>query len=161
MSWLSGIFDFFKDLWDSITDILSDLWEELKVVLAVILIVCAIIFTAGAAGIALPGILSVFIVSSPYVAAGLCLAGAFLIDPDTTSEVLTDAVEGVGQVAEQIAEEVGTTFGTLVSSTASALNLKGLLLIGVVGFVGYKLLFDNEGDEDDAKALSSEVQLTA
>jgi hypothetical protein len=145
MSFLSDIFDFFKDLWDSISNILEDLWKELKVVLAVVLIVCAIIFTAGAAGVALPGVLSIFVVSSPYVAAGLCLAGAFLIDPDAASDILSNAAEGVGEVAGKVAEVIGETIGRVISSTASSLGLGKWLLIGGIAFIGYKLfLTDND-----------------
>lgn len=134
MSW-------FSDIWQKLVDFLSKLWEELKPILAIAAIALALYFLGG-------GALTLFGLTFQGTGAAVAaLVGAFIIDSETTTEVLTDVAEAVTDVATVIAEGVGSVVGSTLSGFAK--SPAGLALLGLGA---YMLL---SGDDDGPKALTN------
>lgn len=149
MSWFSDIFSW-------ISCVLKKIWK----VLGPILVICAILFVAFA-----PLLVFVFGVGTTFAAtapvwlawiaplvsgaAGLGWAGAiaaglglaYVIDADTTTEMLNTAVDGVTSVASNVASGVGEVTGSFVDSLFSS---SGILLLGGIACL---ILLSRKKDE--------------
>lgn len=127
---------FLKKFLKKLLSFLKTLFEWLKKALVVALIVAALMFALSGAGLAMPGLLSVFAVSAPYVAAGLSLAGAFLIDKDYASEVTGGVIDSVGDVVGEAVGELGQAVGEGVSGVVSGID-SNIWLYGGLALVAY------------------------
>lgn len=112
-------------------NLLARLWKLIKKILPYILLAMAIYLVAvgpivwAAVGLELSG-----------TAAALGLVGAsFLIAPGETAEVVSSAVDGVGDVAAKVVTEAGDLIGTAVSSVFGGSFLTWLLIGAAVLFV--------------------------
>lgn len=129
MSILSSIGRLFKKLWDAIRKILA----IILIIIAVILIVWAAIFSGGAALVLFGFAISQ---TAAFVLAALALTGAFLIDAETSKEVVGKIGEAMGDAAESVGGVVGEVVGGGVSGILGSTG--GMLLIG--GIALYFLL---------------------
>lgn len=130
---------FLKKFLKKLLSFLKKIFEWIKKGLVVLLIVAALMFALSGAGFALPGLLSIFAVSSPYVAAGLALAATFLIDKDYAGEIAGNIVEGVGDVIGDAVGEAGEAVGEGVSGLISGVDPK-IWLIGGAALLVYALV---------------------
>jgi len=136
----------FSSIWDKFKNILKKLWKELRPILAIAVIVVLVMapvigpmvasWTAGTflagAGTALA---TLGAAGWPY-AVGAGLGAGYLIDPETTTQAVTDVAEGVGEVVGVVAGALGSGVGSFVSAT----GIGSFLMWGAAAFVGYKLL---------------------
>lgn len=113
---------FLKKFLKKLLSFLKKVFEWIKKGLVVLLIVAALMFALSGAGFALPGLLSMFAVASPYVAAGLALTASFLIDKDTTTSIIGDVVDGVGSVIGEAVGEAGEIIGEGISGLVSGID---------------------------------------
>lgn len=142
MSILSSIGRLFKKLWDAIRKILA----IILIIIAVILIVWAAIFSGGAALVLFGFAISQ---TAAFVLAALALTGAFLIDAETSKEVVGKIGEAMGDAAESVGGVVGEVVGGGISGVLGSTG--GMLLIGGVAL--YFLLSSSSNASDkSAKA---------
>lgn len=130
---------FLKKFLKKLLSFLKKLFEWLKKALVVVLVVAALMFALSGAGLAMPGLLSVFAVSAPYVAAGLSIAGAFLIDKEYAGEITGGVIEGVGDVVGDAVGEIGQAVGEGASGLISGID-SSIWLIGGAALLAYAYL---------------------
>lgn len=149
MSFLSDIFSWLGDL-------LNKLWDALGPLLAVL----AIVFIAFAPYLApliaawtmpawlawLPAVVTAIAELGPIACAIGGLGLAYIIDPDTTSGVVTGAAELVGSA-------VGTVAGAVVAGTAAALSSSPLVWLAGAALIAYFLLSD-DGDKQESRTAT-------
>lgn len=124
MSILSSIGHFFKKLWDAIRKVIA----IILIVIAVILIVWSAIVTGGATLTLLGFVLTT---TQAFLIGVCCVVGAFLIDSETSKEV-------VGKIGEAAGEAAGAVAGAVVNVTGStvAALLENPYVIGLIAVVG-------------------------
>lgn len=127
---------FLKKFLKKLMSFLKKLFEWLKKALVIVMIVAALMFALSGAGLAMPGLLSVFAVSAPYVAAGLSLAGAFLIDKDYAGEVTGGIIEGAADVVGDAVGEIGNVVGDGISGLISGID-SSIWLYGGAALLAY------------------------
>lgn len=123
MSFFSKIGRLFKKLWDAIRKILA----IILIIIAVILIVWAAVFSGGAALVLFGFAISQ---TAAFVLGALALTGAFLIDAETSKEVVGKIGDAMGDAAGAVGGAVGNVVG---SGIGGLLGSSGgmLLLLGV------------------------------
>lgn len=152
MKWLTS---FFKKLWNAIRKVLA----VLLIVLAVILLVWATLATGGAT-LALFGF--VMTTTQALIVGGLALAGAFLIDKDTASEVVGKVGEAVSDAAGAVGGVVGGATGGAVTGVVGALLGNPYILAIGLGVLGYYLLkSDKEKSSETVTDRSRENKAVA
>lgn len=159
MSILSSIGKFFKKLWDAIRKVIA----IILLIVAVILIVWSAIVTGGATLTLLGFVLT----TTQAFVIGICaVIGAFLIDSETSAEVVGKVGEAVGDAAGAVA---GATAGAL-GGVVEGLLSNPVVIVGLVAVGGYFLLRNppsggtvdaaakrvkvNPGDPDDVRVGS-------
>lgn len=130
----SKIGHFFKKLWDAI-----------RKVLAIILIIIAIILicfaTFGTGLLVIPFIGIALTPTMALLAGILALTCAFIVDADTSTEVVGKIGEAVGDAASAVGGAAGDIAGGLFTGVLSSTG--GMLLLGGLGL--YFLLSGSEG----------------
>lgn len=108
-------------------------------VIVIVLLVLAIMWTAG---LTLPAVLSAAgLTYSSIMFIGLAaLAICFMISPEGAMEGLNKAVGAVSSVVSGVVGGAIDIVKGAGSAIADKLNLSGLIIIGVAGFLGYKYL---------------------
>lgn len=146
MSFLSSIGRLFKKLWDAIRKILA----IILIVIAVILIVWAAVFSGGAALVLFGFAISQ---TAAFVLGALALTGAFLIDAETSKEVVGKIGEAMGDAAGSIGGAIGDVVG---GGVGGLLGSSGgtLLMIGVGVFL--LLQFGSSGKKKKADSSAEQ-----
>lgn len=129
-------------------------FSRVLAIIAIILIIIAIIWSAGLLSPALTAALSSYfsIIGVTVVTAGqLALIGALVmglamvIDSDEAMDVLSSAFDKVSKVAETVTEAATDIVSNVFSATGLG-NVFKYAAIGLAGFFGYKLIKgDNNG----------------
>lgn len=152
MSFLSDIFSWLGDL-------LNKLWDALGPLLAIL----AIVFIAFAPYLApliatwtmpawlawLPAALTAVAELGPIACAIGGLGLAYIIDPDTTADIVTGAAELVGGA-------VGTVAGAVVAGTAAALSSSPLVWLAGAALLAYFLLSDDGDERETATTVEAD-----
>lgn len=138
---------FLDDIFDWLGDLFTWLWENLSLVLAI----CAILFIAFAPlmiavigpgtafAAALPSFLSwvpamvQVAAASWWVAIPAGLGLAYLIDPDTTSSLVSGA-------ANLVVDTASTVTTGVIDAVSTAVTSSSLFIYGVIGLVAYLIL---------------------
>lgn len=128
--------------------IFSKIWDALKRVLAIILIVIAIIlicFATFGTGLLVIPFLGIALTPTMALVAGLlALTCAFVVDADTSSEVVGKIGEAAGDAAKSVGGAVGSVVGGAVSGILD--SPAALWIIG--GVVTYYLLTSSSGQSE-------------
>lgn len=136
-------------MFDKIGHFFKKLWDALRKVLAVILIIIAIILicfaTFGTGLLVIPFIGIALTPTLALLAGILALTCAFIIDADTSTEVVGKIGEAVGDAAGAVGGAVGDAAGGLLSGLFSSTG--GMLLLGGVGL--YFLISSGKDDKSD------------
>lgn len=136
MSWL---FDFFKKLWKAIKRVLT----VILIILAVVLLVMAVFATGGL----LAPIFGIVLTTAQAVLLGvLAITGAFLLDPETASEVTGNIAEAVGSAAGAVAGVVGAGVSGAAEGLFESLTSSPLFLVAL-GVGAYFLLKPDSENE--------------
>lgn len=136
---------------DGILDFLKDLWNALRPILAICALVLAIYFTFGGAAISLGFGVSI------GGTAGAILAGgaAILLDSDTVVGVVSDIMDGVGEIASDV---VSTTIDAVAGGLGGSSFISSLgtaLLIGGAAYLGYQY-YSSKKEEDAVSSASQD-----
>lgn len=134
MKWLKN---FFKKLWNVIRKILA----VVLIIIAVVLAVLACFATGGAS-----------LIYAMYAIAAL--AGAFLIDKDTTSKVTGKVGDALGSVAETVGSIGGKVAGGAATGVLGAILDNPVLLIAGGLLLWWAL---SDGDDKDGREAKQEV----
>lgn len=135
MKWLKN---FFKKLWNVIRKIIA----IVLIIIAVIFAVLACFATGGAS-----------LIFAMYAIAAL--AGAFLVDKDTTSKVVGKVGDALGSVAETVGSIGGKVAGGVATGVLGAvLNNPALLIAG--GLFLWWALSDGDSKEKKPKEARAE-----
>lgn len=136
MSWL---FDFFKKLWNAIKKVLT----VILIILAVVLLVMAVFATGGL----LAPIFGIVLTTTQAILLGvLAITGAFLLDPETASEVSGDIAKAVGSAAGAVTGIVGAGVSGAAEGLLESLMSSPLFLVAL-GVGAYLLLKPDDGNE--------------
>lgn len=130
------------------------LWNAIRKVLAVLLIIIAVIlicfFTFGTGLLVIP-FLGIALTPTMALLAGiLALTCAFIVDADTSSEVVGKVGEALGDAAKA----VGSAAGSVVGGAASGLFSSPVIMWGAIA-VGAYFLLGSGGDEDKTEQRRS------
>lgn len=147
MSFLSSIGRLFKKLWDAIRKILA----IILIIIAVILIVWAAIFSGGAALVLFGFAISQ---TAAFVLAALALTGAFLIDSETSKEVVGKIGEAMGEAAQSVGQVVGDIAGGGISGLLGSNG--GMLLVG--GIALYFILSSGSNSRDRKEGRANAIK---
>lgn len=143
MSILSSIGKFFKKLWDAIRKVIA----IILLVIAVILIVWSAIVTGGATLTLLGFVLTT---TQAFVIGVCCVIGAFLIDSETSTEVVGKIGEAVGDAAGAVAGATAGVVGDVITGVLS----NPIVIMGLVAVGGYFLL-SSGGDASDRQVAET------
>lgn len=146
MSILSSIGHFFKKLWDAIRKVLA----IILIIIAVILIVWSAIVTGGATLTLLGFVLTT---TQAFMIGVCCVVGAFLIDSETSKEV----VGKVGEAVSGAAGAVAGVVGNVVGSTAAALLRNPYVIAAVCAVGAYFLLRSPAADTGEVSPTSGKM----
>lgn len=137
------MFDFIGDLFKKIFEAIKKILVYVLLIIAVILFVWATIATGGAT-------LAVFgfaiSTTAAMVLAGVAVVAAFLIDPETASEVVGKVGEALGDAAEAVGEAAGNIVGGATSGLFSS-SLGTYALMAGGAFLLYKLATSDSSNE--------------
>lgn len=133
-------------MFDWIGDLFTKIWQAVKRILPFILIACAIWLSMG---LAIP-LFAGLVIEGTVMNALLVLGASFLLVPEETVLALQPAVEAIGNVAQQAAEEVGQVAGGLLNSVSDALGIPTFLIVGGLAVVAYLLLKSKKEDVSPA-----------
>lgn len=137
MSFLSGIFDFISQLFNSIM-------AMIKKILPYVMIAAAIYFGFG--GVWAPTIFGSTLTISGATGAAMAMGLSFLLAPDETVETVSRVATAVGEAAAAVVEAAVPVIESLVD-TVSSLVLKSPLFWIVAGYFGYKLFIADKDDK--------------
>lgn len=117
-------------------------------VIVIILLVLAIMFTAG---MALPAVLAGMGLTygTLFLIGIAALAICFIISPEGASEGLGKAVSAVGSAVSGVVSGVAGVVKDGVSGIISGLGLGNIILFGVAGYIGYKLITNEDNQNDN------------
>lgn len=118
-------------------------------VIVIILLVLAIMFTAG---MALPAVLTGMGLTygSLFLIGIAALAICFIISPEGAAEGLGKAISGVSSAVSGVIGGVADVVESGVSAAVDGLGLGKLILFGVTGYIGYRII-TSEDDKNDNK----------
>lgn len=130
MSFVSNIFSWISDLFESI-------WRFIKQALPYVLMAVALYFSMGAlAPTFMAGLGLTSAVAGGWAAAALALGASFVLAPEETAALYSDAVDSVGHVLS----EVGQVAGGVISDTVGSFFSSGIGLWLLLGAGAYFLL---------------------
>lgn len=141
-----SILDEIKDFFSNLVDILKNIWP-------ILLIAVLMIWTMGFGtfmvwlGAALGSL-------SLWEVLGLALLLFFWADPEAATEVLTGAIEVVGDGVEILAESAGTALGGFVNTFADASGMSTFFVAAGLGLFAYYVI---TAEDDQQTASSKEV----
>lgn len=117
-------------------------------VIVIILLVLAIMFTAG---MALPAALAGMGLTygSLFLIGIAALAICFIISPEGAAEGLGKAMSGVSSAVSGIVGGVTDVVKDGVSAAVDGLGLGRIVLFGVAGYLGYKLITSEDNQNDN------------
>lgn len=160
------MFDWLKSLLRKICRLLKKIWDAIRPYLAYIVLAIALLYPVLIPIVAemtlpaylswVPGMLGALAdIGWPMVAAvGTGLAA--VIDSDAVAGV----VDKVGEVAGHVAEVVGDTIGTVVTSTASSIFSSPMVLLAL-GAGAFFLLASSDDDDDTKKTTVAQPRQPA
>lgn len=142
MDWL---FNFFKKLWNAIKKVLA----VILIILAIVLLVMAVFATGGM----LAPIFGVVLTTTQALLLGvLAITGAFLIDPETASEVTGEIADAVGSGAAAVTGIVGAGVAGVAEGVLDTLASSPVFWIALA--VGALVLL--KGNDDSYDEISAE-----
>lgn len=144
MMFLSGIFDFISQLFNSIM-------AMIKRILPYIMLAAAIYFGFG--GVWAPTIFGSTLTISGAMGAALALGVSFLVAPDETVEVVTRVATAVGEAAAAVVEAAVPVVKAIANGLMDVLASSPLFWL-VAGYFGYKFLIAD--DDKNSKPIASE-----
>lgn len=138
MGFLSGIFDFVAQLFNSII-------EMIRKILPYVMIAAAIYFGFG--GVWAPTIFGSTLTITGATGAAMAMGLSFLLAPDETVETVTRVATAVGEAAAAVVEAAVPVIDA-IADTLTGVIMKSPLFWLVAGYFGYRLLIaDKERDE--------------
>lgn len=145
--------------------------EALLKILLIIVVVCLLLWLGQIWGlwfIAQGGFLAV--AGAVFSSIGVWLGGLsfwqallvvgcsmILVDPESTAELVSD----VGEVATDIAVEIGEAAGESLNAAGDALGIDTLLLMGGAGLLLYFVVFKDDDSDSEQSRANSSSQITS